>query len=205
MASLGTIALTGIPPLLERAKIAFVLALRAGFKSDLTDKDLLYSQDANATKIKIYRAQPKRLEFFPCLVISTSSGDASFTYMNDDFVEQTVDPVAVTTFNGKVVFTISVTVSAGSTQEREKIIDHLIFFIRHIFRANIHGFGLEYTKDIRVGPETTIEVDNEPVYQQVMDIPCYLEYEVPVDQGMLDTIRAINISITTDTTFEAQD
>jgi hypothetical protein len=64
-----------------------------------------------------------------------------------------------------------------------------------LFRDNLHAFGLEYTKDIRIGPETLTEVENKPVYEQVLEIPCYMEYEAVIDQGALDTIRRIDLSV----------
>lgn len=196
MSVIGTTTLTSIPPLLERAKLAFVVAMRGAFASTVTDPNLKYSDVDEETKIKIFTAHPLRMEFYPSLVVSTGGGDASFGYLIDDFVEEVEGEKAEVVFAGKIVFTMSLTISTNSTLERERILDHLIIFIRHLFRPNLHGFGLEYTKDIRVGPETLTEVENKPVYEQVMEIPCYMEYEVRVDQGALDTIRRINLTAT---------
>lgn len=202
----GTLTITSIPPLLERAKLAFVLALRSAFKSDLTNKDIRYNDSKELSKIRIYTAHPLTMEFYPSLVVSTGGGDASFTYLMDDFVEEqqetSTTPGSVT-FAGKVVFTISLTIFAGSTLERERILDHLILFLRHIFRPSINAFGLVYTKDIRVGAETLMEVENKPVYEQVIEIPCYMEYELKVDQSTLDTIRQIDLTLTDVNTFES--
>jgi hypothetical protein len=192
----GTSTLTSVPPLLERAKLAFVLSLRSAFASTFTDPALRYDDDQSKSKIRIYTAHPLRLEYYPAIVISTGGGDASFTYLMDDFVEEAPknerDQVV---FAGRVVFTMAVTILTNSTLERERILDHLIIYVRHLFRDNLHAFGLEYTKDIRVGPETLTEVENKPVYEQVLEIPCYMEYEAAIDQGALDTIRRIDLSV----------
>jgi hypothetical protein len=193
---IGTSTLTSIPPLLERAKLAFVMSLRSAFASAVTDPNLKYDDVVDNSKIRIYTAHPLRMEYYPAIVVSSGSGDASFTYLQDDFVEETFGDSNLIVFAGRVTFTIAITILTNSTLERERILDHLIIFIRHLFRPNLHAFGLEYTKDIRVGPETLTEVENKPVYEQVLEIPCYMEYEAKIDQGSLDTIRNINLSVT---------
>lgn len=189
----GTSKLTKIPKLLEGAKLAFVLALRQAFQSSVTDENLRYSDNGDATKIKIFTAYPLGLEFYPALIVSCAGGDASFRYLQDDFTEE--DEVAGTVrYSGRLSFTISLTVLSRSTLERERIVDHLIIFIRHLFRDVLHGFNLEYTRDIRVGAEAIVEVENTPAYEQTIDIPVYLEYHADIDQSSLDTIRNIDIA-----------
>ena len=123
--------LTKIPKLLEGAKLAFVMGLRQAFACDITDKDLKYSVDPALTKIKIWTAFPLRLEFFPSLVVSCGGGDLSFKYLQDDLVEESSDGNTVN-FAGQLNFTISITVLTKTTLERERVIDHLIVFIRHL-------------------------------------------------------------------------
>lgn len=182
-----------MPRLLEAAKLSFVLALRQAFQSSLTDDNLRYSDDQSQTKIKIYTAYPLRLEFFPAIVVSVAGGDASFRYLQEDFTEENVDTAKVS-YDGQMNFTISLTVMSNSTLERERIMDHLIMYVRHLFRDVIHGFNLEYTRDLRIGSESVEEVENKPVYTQTFDIPVYMEYHAVIDQSSLDTIRRIDIS-----------
>jgi len=189
----GTSGLTKIPKLLEGAKLAFVLALRQAFQSSVTDENLKYSDLPEERKIQIFTAHPLKLEFYPALVVSCAGGDASMKYLMEDFIEEDVEN-ALVKYSGQLNFTISITVLTQSTLERERIIDHLIIFVRHLFRESLHGFGLEYTRDMRIGAESIIEVENKPVYEQTFDIPCYLEYKTHIDQSSLDCIRRINIS-----------
>jgi len=191
----GTSTLTSIPPLLERAKLAFVVALRSAFASQVTNEHLRYSEIQADSKIRIYTAHPLTIEFFPSIVISAGSGDISIKYLADDFVEEVVGQNAEVIFAGRMAFTISITIYAGSTLERERILDHLIIFVRHLFRHVLHGFGLEYTRDMRVGPEILREVENKPVYEQTMDIPVYMEYRASIDQSAFDTIQNIDLTI----------
>ena len=188
----GKTTLTSVPKLLEGAKLSFVLALREMFKSPLTDENLRYSDSADQTKIRIYTAHPLTMEFFPCIVVSTGGGDVSFGYLQEDFVSEDVENSLVH-YAGRVSFTISLTVLTQSTLERERIIDHLILYVRHLFRDLMHGYGLEYTHDMRIGSENISEVENRPVYEQTFDIPCYMEYHASIDQSELETLRRIDI------------
>jgi hypothetical protein len=189
----GTTTLTKMPRLMEGAKLAFVLALREAFKSQLADENLRYSDNPDETKLRIYTAHPLQLEFYPAIVVSVGGGDASFKYLQDDFIEENEGDARVR-YSGQMSFTISLTVLTNSTLERERIIDHLIVFVRHLFRDVLHGFNLEYTRDMRVGSENILEVENRPVYEQTFDIPVYLEYHADIDQKEFDTIRRIDVS-----------
>jgi len=200
MPAQGVSTLTSIPPLLERGKLAFVVALRSAFQSAVTDKNLVYDPDQSKTKLKIYTAHPLRLEFFPAIVVSNSASDMSMSYLMDDFVEEKDGNVV---YAGRLIFTLSLTILTKSTLERERLVDHLIIFIRHLFRDQLHAFGIEYTRDIRIGAETLTEVDNTPVYEQTLDIPCYMEYQATIDQSAFETIRAIDLDITA-LTFDAE-
>lgn len=188
----GVDTLKQMPRVMEGAKLAFVLALREAFQSPLTDPNLVYSADPTKTKIKIYTAYPLQLEFFPAVIVSISGGDVSFKYLQEDFTSENPDQSLVN-YDGQMSFTVSLTVQAGSTLERERIMDHLIIYVRHLFRSVLHGFNLEYTRDMRLGAENVFEVESKPVYEQTFDIPCYMEYHASIDQSALETIRRIDI------------
>jgi hypothetical protein len=197
----GETKATGVPRLLEGAKLAFVLALRQAFASSLTNKDLKYDPKPELSKIKIFTAHPLRMESFPALIVSVGGGDCSIKYLMDDFVDE-IEDQGIVEYAGQLSFSISITILTNSTLERERIVDHLIFFIRHLFidvfrriRTEKFNFDLVYTKDIRLGPENIIEIENKPVYEQTMDVPVYLEYHAFVDQGSLETLRAIGVTM----------
>lgn len=193
MPAAGTSTLTVVPPLLENSKLAWVLALQAAFQSPITDPALVYSPNESLTKLKIYTAYPRRFEFLPFIAVSLGSGDMSFTYLSDDFVDEDAATSTVT-YAGRVVMTVQLTVVAKSTVERERIIDHLIIFIRHLFTDILRGHGQTVTRDIRVGPETLVEVENEPAYEQVIDVPVYLEYMATIDQSTFQYIRNMTVT-----------
>ena len=188
----GTEMMTSVPKLLEGAKLSFVLALRRMFASSLTDENLRYTDNPDTTKMRVYTAHPLTLEFFPAIVVSVAGGDTSIKYLQDDFVEEDV-PAAIVKYSGRLEFTISLTVLTNSTLERERIMDHLIIYIRHVFRDVLHGYNMEYFRDMRIGSENIVEVENKPVYEQTMDIPVYMEYHASIDQSTLDTIRNITV------------
>lgn len=195
----GDTKLTQIPKILEGAKLAFVLALRQAFSSGIASENLKYNQDPAQTKLKIFTAHPIRLEFYPSLVVSTGGGDCSFKYLQDDFVGEKEDEGLVE-YQGQLSFNMSITILANGTVERERIVDHLIFFVRHLFvdvfrrtRSEKFNFDLVYTKDIQLGSENIYEVENKLVYEQTMTIPCYMEYNAVVDQSSMETLRAISV------------
>ena len=191
----GTTTSKQVPKLLEKAKLAFTQGLRIAFASEITDPSLKYIEGSTDSKIKIYPTHPQTLEFFPSLIVSAAGGDASFTYMQDDYIgggEESFEQ----RYAGRVVFNINISILASKTVERERMVDHLIFFTRHLFRGTFHGFDVEFTKDISLSGENTFEVDNKPVYEQVLSIPCYMEYNATVDQSGLDTIRSLIVDTT---------
>lgn len=188
----GTTTVTEVPKLLERAKLSFVLALREAFASTFTRSDLRYSQGSD-TKIKIFTAHPLTMEFLPCLVVSAAAGDVSFGYLQDDFVGETSDH-NLQKYSGKVVFNIGITIYAKKTVERERLVDHIVFFTRHLFRDVFSGFDIVYTRDMTLGAENLVEVDNQPLYEQTISIPCYMEFNVSIDQSKLEEVRRVILS-----------
>ena len=193
MPTAGVSTLTVVPPLLENSKLAWVLALQAAFQSAITDPALKYSPVESQTKLKIYTAYPRRFEFLPFIAVSLGSGDMSFTYLSDDFVDDDLKSSTVA-YAGRVVMTVQLTVVSKSTAERERIVDHLIIFVRHILTDILRAHGQTVTRDIRVGPETLVEVENEPAYEQVIDIPVYLEYQAFIDQSTFEYIRKMSVT-----------
>jgi hypothetical protein len=188
----GTTTVTEVPKLLEHAKLSFVLALRQAFASSFAHADLRYTQDAN-TKIKIYTAHPMVMEFLPSLVVSAAGGDVSFGYLQDDFAGESTDH-NLQKYSGKVVFNMNITIYASKTVERERLVDHIVFFVRHLFRDVFNSFNIVYTRDITLGSENLSEVDNQPLYDQTISIPCYMEYNVAVDQSKLEEVRRVILS-----------
>lgn len=189
----GITTATEVPKVLERAKLGFALALRTAFASSLTHVDLKYDPDKTKTKIKIYTAHPLQMEFFPCLVVSAASGDASVNFLQDEYLG-TVEESSVVTYGGKISFTMSITVIANGTVERERIMDHIMFFTRHLFKDVFREINLEYSRGITIGGETVMEVDNKPIYEQTISIPCYLEWQSGIDQATLDVVRGIIVT-----------
>jgi hypothetical protein len=189
----GISTATEVPKVLERAKLGFVIALRQAFASSLTHADLRYDPDKTKTKIKIYTAHPLQMEFFPCLVVSAASGDAAVNFLQDEYIG-TVEESSVVTYGGKVSFTMSITVITNGTVERERIMDHILFFTRHLFKDVFRTFNLEYSKGITIGAETVMEVDDKPICEQTISIPCYLEWQSSIDQETLDTVRQVIVS-----------
>ena len=195
MPAQGKSALTVVPPLIENGKLAWVVSLRQAFQSSITDKNLKYDPDKSKSKLMINTMYPRKFEFPPAVVVGNSGGDMSFTYLQDDFVEESSAEGAAL-YAGRLVVTISLTILAKSTVERERILDHLIIFIRHLFTDVLRGYGQTVTRDIRVGPETLIEIENEPAFEQVIDIPVYMEYRAIIDQSAFEYIRKINLTAT---------
>ncbi len=188
----GVSSLTSIPSLVERVKLSFVQALRHSFSSNLTNKDIRYNQDESLTKIKIYTAYPLRMEFVPAIVVNVSSGDLSFNYLQDDFLTY-IEDKEISIYNGKVPLTIRLSVISNGTLEREKIIDHLIFYLRHVFLGLFRRYNIYYLSNISLGDESIQEVSGRLIYEQAITIPCYVEYTAEVDMKEIETLQAITV------------
>ena len=193
----GNSAGGGVPKLVEGAKLAFVMALRSMFSSELTNANIRYSKNKETTKLKIFTAHPTKIEFYPCLIVSVASGDCSFKYLQDDLVSQNLQKSEYL-YAGQLWFNIAITIMTNTTVDREKLIDHLIFYLRHVAVGTIRSFNILYGKGMRLGPENIIEVENKPVYEQTLDIPCYLEYRSTVSQELMQTLRRIGTDLTVD-------
>lgn len=176
-----------VPNLYEKVRRDFVVVLRACFASDYTDENIKYNINPNNTKIKIYNSYPKTLEFFPSIIVSIDNANISFKYLQDDFLGESN---GVQKYNGGVEFDVKLVVYSRSVVERDRILDHLIYFLRNIIVNNIRGIGLHYSNNLRIGDESTNVVNKELIFSNAITIPCYAEYEVEreFDTGVINAI-----------------
>lgn len=193
MANIDHTLLTASPKLIERVKLGFTQVLRIAFSNVITHKDIRCSQVEKDTKLKIYHAFPNRVEFFPTLVVSVSGVNASMTYLQEDFLSEDEENIV---YSGRLMMTVHLTCYTRTTLDREKIMDHTLIFVRHLFRDKMKEIGVEY-KDITLSSEAQeLDVENQVMYSQSVDIECYLEYKAQIDQSLVKTIKSIGLEIT---------
>lgn len=184
---IGNQSVYRVPNLYEKIRRDLVVVLRACFASDYTDENIRFNINPNNTKIKIYNSYPKVLEFFPCIIVSIDNVNISFKYLQDDFVQENN---GIYKYNGGVEFAVKLAVYSRSVVERDRILDHLIYFLRNIIVKNIRGIGAHYSSNMSIGDESTSVINKELIFSNAISIPCYAEYEVEreVEGGVINAI-----------------
>lgn len=176
-----------VPNLYEKIRRDLVVVLRACFASEYTDENIRYNINPNNTKIKIYNSYPKTLEFFPSIIVSIDTANVSFKYLQDDFLN---DINGVQKYNGGVEFGVKIVIYSRSVVERDRIVDHMIYFLRNIIVKNIRGIGVHYSNNIAIGDESTNVINKELIFSNAITIPCYSEYEIEREEegGVINAI-----------------
>jgi hypothetical protein len=173
-------------------KLAFVAAFRIAFGSKATPDEYRYDKDDSKTKIKIYRAYPRRLESTPVIWVSIVGGDVSLSYLGDDS-EIIVEDSDEVFFHGMAVLNVQITIVAQSLLDRDMITDLVVLCIRHLFRAKFQGLDIAFTR-MTLGSETE-EVEGEAIlYKNTINIPCTTEYKNAVSRQTFDMIQSISLT-----------
>jgi hypothetical protein len=181
-----------LPSIYEKLRYNFVTLLRAAFASEITDENLRYSTDKTKRKIEIYPTYPQILEFFPSIAVNLSSLNFSHTYLEDEL--QNIDFAQGTyLYNGIFVVDINMTVYSKSIRERDRIIDHLILFFKHLFVNHFRELGIQFRKDMRVSDESVTPITGGILYSNTITIPCSIEYEIKRVAEIEGIIQQINI------------
>jgi hypothetical protein len=181
-----------LPSIYEKLRYNFVTLLRAAFASEITDENLRYSPDKTKRKIEIYPTYPQVLEFFPSIAVNLSSLNFSHTYLEDELQDINFSK-GTYLYNGIFTVDINMTVYSKSIRERDRIVDHLILFFKHLFVNHFRELGIQFRKDMRVSDESVNPIAGGIVYSNTISIPSSIEYEIERISDIEGIIQQINI------------
>jgi hypothetical protein len=181
-----------LPSIYEKLRYNFVTLLRAAFASEITDVNLRYSTDKAKRKIEIYPTYPQVLEFFPSIAVHLSSVDFSHTYLEDELQNINFAEGSYL-YNGIFAVDINMTVYSKSVRERDRIIDHLILFFKHLFVNHFRDIGIQFRKNMRISDESVSPITGGVLYSNTVTIPCSIEYEIERVAEIEGIIQQVNI------------
>jgi hypothetical protein len=185
------------------------MVLRRIFASDIIDKRYRYSEKEEDTKIRIFRAFPKRLEFPLSIAISAGgfTGRLSALGQQHDLVGQRANPdpanpqPILNASGGHTIMPIELKVYAkGSSDDRENVTDILtMIFQIWAERGQFKKFGWV---DWRVtGEGQYMDVDKELVFTNSVTINAQTDYTyvikpeqaVLIEKIALEVIPVVNL------------
>jgi len=177
-------------------KLGFVALLREAFLNTATPEEYRYSLNEHETKIKIYRSFPRRVQFYPSILVEADSGDASVSYLGQEIYREnknaTTGIVESVSFSGKLTVPINISVLTKSTTDRERLADLVTVYVRYLFKKKFEECGIHYI-NIKVSGESQAEERNEVVYKNGLIVDCYTEYENEVPVALINTIEKFNV------------
>ena len=180
-------------------KAAFVAALRAAYAEQQFYPIYKYSPNDTTSQLSIYESFPKRPLKNPAIIISTGPGDISRTILDhEDFLAEKVSgdtPVGMHAW-GKYLIETKISILGITDRDRRKLTDLTGLFCRHLFTDKFSSLGIGY-KDIRIGGESEITWQNQPLYTNSITIPCYTEWQVYYPIALVDVINNLEISLNT--------
>jgi len=189
----GIPSATGIPQVYETCKNDFVVVLRQCFSSNLTDENLRFDADKSKTKIAIYKGYPEVIEFYPSIFVAVDSIGLDFKFVSDDYTGGKADGTE-DYFTMPVSFNVNLSVFSRSQLERERIVDHLIFYLRHLFLGEFRRKYFFYSKNLSGSNETMADGNGVPIYSIRFVIPCYSEYFSKVTYNEVNRLTGVNVS-----------
>jgi len=134
-----------------------------------------YNEDLKQTKIFVYRAFPSKSPIYPSIVIMSSTGNVPITtYFQDHVSEGTTTD----TIGGSFDITITVTVIAESTVDKENVMNILLKGLVYISRSVFDTDGMVLQNPIGLGGETQDTYGGAKMYHsQSLNLRFYSEWE----------------------------
>ena len=182
-------------------KMAFEDILRQIFSDPafIKDERYRYNKDEAETGLKIYRKNPKRVRFYPCITISAGPYDASLTALGDNIEDggERYDDHGAPTMQmvtGQYVVPIILRIeSLDSTDDREFLTDYLIQVLRILARDLFSPYGIAMYK-IAVGGEDEGDDPSDTgrvVYGNTITVDVYTDFNriITLDQaGLIEKV-----------------
>jgi len=188
-------------------KNSLVMILRDVFASELMEETYRYVRPpdqvrdgknddeggAHETKIRIYKSFPQRTAFYPSLIVKFRPFDASLTSMGEegeDGGDGIQDGTLVSqTYTGYLTIPIEIGVYAkGSPDDRDRLTDLLLQFLRIVRRGILDKSGVGYVK-IRVEGEGQFVDDRDRLVVHtssiILDCNTDFTFNLTVDEDLL--------------------
>jgi hypothetical protein len=169
-------------------KLTMERVLRELMSTDIVEETYRYSSVDKDSQIRIYRSYPKRIEFYPSIVLFTGSHDVDIQTLSDEkeIASEKYENGILTseTFTGYTRIPIIVKVYAKSGDDRDKIISILVMFLRVLARNSFVEFGIN---KIRVGEDQHMEQDRAMIYSNTITVWAHTDYTqvLTTDQTLL--------------------
>jgi hypothetical protein len=198
-------------------KRAIVLGLREVFASDIIEeryrwrpvpdpKNLRTTKEgkdddggALETKIKIYRSFPKRMIYYPSIVVHSRAFDASLTSMGEEREEQygqQLNGVFKMTYGGHMVIPIELKIySKDNTYDRDKLTDTLLIIVKIMQRSVFARFGLGYVT-IKVGGDAEYEAgDGVMVFTNTVTLYVVTDWSLDLDPDESELFEKVYLKV----------
>ena len=84
-------------------------------------------------------------------------------------------------------------VLARSSQDRERITDLLVLYIRHVIKKELMKY-FTYSGE-NVSGESQEMFDNKPIYKNTVSVPCVTNYSFYIDKSIYELIKNIPVEL----------
>jgi len=155
--------------------------LRALFSDNtITPSTFLYSNTESATKIQIFRSNPGRVEFYPCIIISAGPHDPDIQAfgMDQEKASEEYNPTSGTletqTATGYVSIPISMKIFTKRMDDRDQLTDLLVSMLRILGRNRSNK--LWWNKIHVHGDSVVMGSDKTPVFMSEITITMHTDY-----------------------------
>ena len=90
-------------------------------------------------------------------------------------------------------------VYARSSQDRERITDLLVLYIRHLIKPSVSQYFV-YSGE-QVSGESQENLDNQTIYKNSVTVPCVSHYSHYIDNSVYALIKSIVVDVEADGTI----
>jgi hypothetical protein len=188
--------------IIERVQDTLIDLLKEAFSYNT---DYPYVDDLDLTSINFYRSYPKVVPSYAIVIIEPPSISNMVRSLGDDLFEEirgslVIDGVTVANglcfqvYGGVYTAGLTLSISARTSAEREKILDWIITYLRHEYRYYLEDEAIDII-DISREPESVEVYGADLIYMSNIRVTFFTEWEriKLVDSSLI--IKGMDISI----------
>ena len=168
---------------LNRVKNNIVTHLKLYFSNSDNYREFFPDRTIDFSGIEIYMSEPLELTSFPCIILSSSSGEMQTAGLGDMafevYDEQTNELIGYK-YGGMFDFSINVEIGCKSTPERDILSDIVAKALRFDVRRSIQEDGI-IIKSMRYSGESVIQYASNHIYISTINLSTWSEWYEFVD------------------------
>jgi hypothetical protein len=180
---------------LSGIKNAFVNAFRAAFSDENIPEQFRYNENSQYSQLQIYKNYPQRVNKLPMIIISTSNGDGSFSYLSDEILFEGLEQLDEGyMYGGVLTLEVNIDILTQNIVDMEKLTDIVLILMRYVFREKFQEKNIAFS-NLKISGESEEKEDVGKIYKNTITTKVTTDFTNFIPKSLVEKIEKINITV----------